>query len=210
LQKSKNMAASILPVVLKARGQHTATLIFLHGLGDTGHGWAGMLNTVRPDYLKIVCPNAPSIPVTMNQGFVMPAWYDIKDLAQDKSSVREDLNGVESSTKFLEALIDMEARELKNNSAGKSRILVGGFSQGGAVALNAILRAKEHFAGGLALSTYIAGKQKWSAVARAFVFYSQLLRACVVYIAIFQQKFDQINVKNKKTFQTFQTINKNS
>ena len=146
---------SVLPVVLKARAQHTATMIFLHGLGDTGHGWAGILNTIRPDHVKLVCPTAPSIPVTLNGGYVMPAWYDIRDIAQDRSAIREDLDGVEASTKVLEALIDMEARELKNES--KSRIIVGGFSQGGAIALNAVLRAKQNWAGCVALSTYIPG-----------------------------------------------------
>ena len=85
--------SSLLPVVLKARTIHTATMIFLHGLGDTGHGWAGILNTIRPDYLKIVCPTAPSIPVSLNNGFVMPAWYDIKDISSDKSAIREDMQG---------------------------------------------------------------------------------------------------------------------
>ena len=44
-------------------------------------GWAGILNTIRPDYIKIVCPTAPSIPVSLNNGFVMPAWYDIQGIA---------------------------------------------------------------------------------------------------------------------------------
>ena len=66
-----------LPRVLKARAKHSATMIFLHGLGDTGHGWAEAFNEIRPDYLKIVCPNAPSMPVTLNRGMVMPAWYDL-------------------------------------------------------------------------------------------------------------------------------------
>ena len=147
---------SALPVVLKARAQHSATMIFLHGLGDTGHGWAGILNTIRPDYVKIVCPTAPSIPVSLNNGFVMPAWYDIRDLESDRSSTREDLDGVEASTKVLESLIEIEARELQS-AGGKSRLMIGGFSQGGAIALNAILRAKEKLSGCAALSTYIPG-----------------------------------------------------
>ena len=145
-----------MPVVLKARAIHTATMIFLHGLGDTGHGWAGILNTIRPDYLKIVCPTAPSIPVSLNNGFVMPAWYDIKDISSDNSAIREDMQGVENSTKVLQALIDIEAREL-TNAGGKSRLMIGGFSQGGAIALNAILRSKDKLAGCAALSTYIPG-----------------------------------------------------
>ena len=65
-------------VILNPKSRHTATLIFLHGLGDTGHGWAAAMNSIRPDFLKIVCPTAPSIPVTLNMGMKMPAWYDIK------------------------------------------------------------------------------------------------------------------------------------
>ena len=67
-------------VILNARGRHTATLIFLHGLGDTGHGWAEAMNSIRPAYLKVVCPTARSIPVTLNSGMVMPAWYDILNM----------------------------------------------------------------------------------------------------------------------------------
>ena len=148
---------SVLPVVLKARTLHTATMIFLHGLGDTGHGWAGILNTIRPDYMKIVCPTAPSIPVSLNNGMVMPAWYDIKDISSDNSAIREDIQGVEASTKVLQTLIDMEALALKD--AGRSRIMIGGFSQGGAIALNTLLRSndKGKLAGCAALSTYIPG-----------------------------------------------------
>ena len=153
--------SSLMPVVLKARAIHTATMIFLHGLGDTGHGWAGILNTIRPDYLKIVCPTAPSIPVSLNNGFVMPAWYDIKDISSDNSAIREDMQGVENSTKVLQALIDIEAREL-TNAGGKSRLIIGGFSQGGAIALNAILRSKDKLAGCAALSTYIPGTRHLS------------------------------------------------
>ena len=56
------------PVVVSASGKHTATLIFLHGLGDTGHGWASSLADVRPSHLKVVCPTAPIMPVTLNSG----------------------------------------------------------------------------------------------------------------------------------------------
>ena len=154
---------SAVPVVLKSRGPHTATMIFLHGLGDTGHGWAGILNTIKPDYLKVVCPTAPSIPVTLNNGFVMPAWYDIRNIEDDRSSIREDLQGVENSVKVLQSLIDIEARELKDH--GKSRIMIGGFSQGGAIALSALLKSSDKLAGCIALSTYIPGLKKLQFVA---------------------------------------------
>ena len=58
-------------VVLSARGKHTASLIFLHGLGDTGHGWASTLAEIRSDNIKIVCPTAATQPVTLNSGQVV-------------------------------------------------------------------------------------------------------------------------------------------
>ncbi len=57
-------------VTISASGKHTSTLIFLHGLGDTGHGWASTLAEIRPPNLKIVCPTAPTVPVTLNSGML--------------------------------------------------------------------------------------------------------------------------------------------
>ena len=149
-----------LPRVLKARAKHSATMIFLHGLGDTGHGWAEAFNEIRPDYLKIVCPNAPSMPVTLNRGMVMPAWYDLWQVSKDSASdplrpIKENMQDVEKSTKVLVDLIESEANKLSNG--GRSRIMIGGFSQGGAIALNTILTTKEKLAGCVALSTVIPG-----------------------------------------------------
>eukprot|EP00096_Caligus_rogercresseyi_P014285 TRINITY_DN6786_c0_g1_i1.p1 TRINITY_DN6786_c0_g1~~TRINITY_DN6786_c0_g1_i1.p1 ORF type:complete len:221 (+),score=47.45 TRINITY_DN6786_c0_g1_i1:37-699(+) len=138
------------PVILRASGQtHSATLIFLHGLGDTGFGWAGALNTIKPPYMKIVCPTANSIPVSLNDGLSMPAWYDIFDL----DGIREDLEGLDASSVNLGALIAEEAKEVP-----RDRILLGGFSQGGALALYHLLKDPgTPLAGGIALSTYLPG-----------------------------------------------------
>ena len=65
-KRSSKMA----PVVVSPSGKHTATLIFLHGLGDTGHGWASTLAEVRQSHVKIVCPTANTIPVTLNSGMI--------------------------------------------------------------------------------------------------------------------------------------------
>lgn len=153
-------ASSVLPVVMKATSKHTATMIFLHGLGDTGHGWAGILRQFLPNYMKIVCPNAPSIPITCNGGFVMPGWYDIKnldDVNDTQKSDREDLEGVKKSSQLLETLVSMEVNELEEHG-GHSRLMIGGFSQGGAVALSTIFNLKQDLAGCVALSTYLPGK----------------------------------------------------
>lgn len=61
------------PVVVSPSGKHTATLIFLHGLGDTGHGWASTLAEIRQSHVKVVCPTANTIPVTLNSGNVETA-----------------------------------------------------------------------------------------------------------------------------------------
>ena len=74
--KNKNKATGkMAPVVVSPSGKHTATLIFCHGLGDTGHGWASTLAEVRQSHVKIVCPTANTIPVTLNSGL----YNKIKD-----------------------------------------------------------------------------------------------------------------------------------
>jgi len=150
---SSEMSSVVPPVVLKAAKKHTATLFFLHGLGDTGFGWAGALNTIKPDYLKVICPTAPTLPVTINGGAAMPAWYDIMSL-DERDSEREDTEGVNSSVEFLHGMIEGES-QLSGFSS--DRIMIGGFSQGGAVALRAALTFPGNLAGCVALSCYLPG-----------------------------------------------------
>ena len=141
------------PVVVSASGKHTATLIFLYGLGDTGHGWASSLAEIRQDHVKIICPTAPVTSVTLNHGkvqllspyvsqrsssyfqtnvvvvgFQMPAWFDLMSL---DPSGPEDEKGIEKSNANLTKIIDEEI----NNGIDPSRIVIGGFSQGGALAI---------------------------------------------------------------------------
>lgn len=69
------------PLLFPATAKHTATVIFVHGLGDTGHGWASTVENWRRrqrlDEVKFILPHAPSIPITCNMGMRMPGWYDI-------------------------------------------------------------------------------------------------------------------------------------
>ena len=60
------------PVVVSASAKHTGTLIFLHGLGDTGHGWATIIAAIRPPHIKVICPTANKMPVTLNSGKCKP------------------------------------------------------------------------------------------------------------------------------------------
>jgi len=147
--KNKNKATSkMAPVVVSPSGKHTATLIFCHGLGDTGHGWASTLAEVRQSHVKIVCPTANTIPVTLNSGFQMPAWFDLYSL---DPTGQEDDRGIEKSKQIITNLIEDEI----NNGIDASRIVIGGFSQGGALSLYTGLSGKYKVAGIVALSCWL-------------------------------------------------------
>ncbi|MBI1906359.1 MAG: dienelactone hydrolase family protein [Rhodocyclales bacterium] len=127
-------------------------VIWLHGLGADGHDFEPVVEAFDQTALpptRFVFPHAPMRAVTINGGYVMRAWYDI--LSQDFSKRREDAAGVHQSAGQLEALI---ARE---NARGipDQRIVLAGFSQGGAIALHTALRHPRRLAGVLALSTYL-------------------------------------------------------
>jgi len=146
------MTATLLPAVVVDTGPNPdASVIWLHGLGDTGHGWsAAVPELALPKSLAVrfLFPHAPSMPVTINQGYVMPAWYDLR--AADVNA-RADVAGVRASRDRIEALIAAEkARGVKPN-----RIVLAGFSQGGVIALYAGLRHAERLGGIVGLSTYV-------------------------------------------------------
>jgi len=139
---------SLKPVILKSRIKQTASMIFLHGLGDTGHGWAGLLNTIRPDHIKVICPTAPVIPITLNLGFRMPAWFDIESL--DNLEEETDIEGLKASAKIVYKHIDGEIRA----GIPSNKIIIGGFSQGAALALYCSMHYEKPLAGCIALSTF--------------------------------------------------------
>jgi phospholipase/carboxylesterase len=127
-----------------------ATVLWLHGLGADGHDFEPVVPQLRlPPQLRVrfVFPHAPLRPVTINMGMRMRAWYDILQLGGG----REDEAGIRDSQALLEALI---ARERRRGVAAQ-RIVLAGFSQGGAIALHTGLRHAERLAGILALSTYL-------------------------------------------------------
>ena len=136
-------------IELETAPNPTASIIWLHGLGADGNDFAAIVPELElPDIpIRFVFPHAPMQPVTINGGMVMRAWYDISDQAIR----REDESGVRASQKELEALI---ARE-KSRGVESKRIVLAGFSQGGAIVLHAGLRHAERLAGIMALSTYV-------------------------------------------------------
>ena len=127
-----------------------AAVIWLHGLGADGHDFEPIVPELGlPASLPVrfVFPNAPHRPVTINNGMRMPAWYDILQLGGGT----EDEAGIRESQSFVERLI---ARETQRGIA-RGKIVLAGFSQGGAIALQAGLRHPERLAGIMALSTYL-------------------------------------------------------
>jgi len=129
----------------------THSVIWLHGLGADGNDFVPIIPVLSaPDWppLRFVFPHAPVMPVTVNGGMAMRAWYDIKgmDIAD-----KQDEDGIRASMQAVEALIEREIE--RGVPAG--RIVLAGFSQGGAIALSLGLRLERQLAGIVALSTYL-------------------------------------------------------
>jgi phospholipase/carboxylesterase len=118
-------------------------VIWLHGLGADGHDFEPIVPELRlPKPVRFVFPHAPVRPVTINNGMRMRAWYDIFQFGAGK----EDEAGIRASQKLVEQLIKAES--------GK-KVVLAGFSQGGAIVLQTALRHPERLAGVMALSTYL-------------------------------------------------------
>lgn len=131
-------------------GSPTAAIIFLHGLGDVGRSWSPFFEGLyrRFPHLLFTFPNAPKRPVTLNGGYKMPAWYDIVSL---DDSAAEDKKGFDESA----AQVSLLVQSLQAQGIPSSRILLGGFSQGGAVALYTALTLSLDLAGLVILSSYL-------------------------------------------------------
>jgi len=127
------------------------SVVWLHGLGADGHDFEPIVPYLGLDRglgVRFVFPHAPPRAVTINMGLIMPAWYDIRggDLGRD-----QDAEGIRRSADQVSALI---ARE-NERGVPAGRIVLAGFSQGGAIALHVGLRHPERLAGIMALSTYL-------------------------------------------------------
>ena len=129
-----------------------AAVIWLHGLGADVHDFEPIVPKLRLSdnaAIRFVFPHAPSMPVTINNGMVMPAWYDILDMSMDKQVDEKQLL---ASSHAISALIDREiARGIDNK-----RIVIAGFSQGGAVGYQTALAYPKPLAGLIAMSAYFA------------------------------------------------------
>ncbi|XP_047460282.1 acyl-protein thioesterase 2 isoform X3 [Mugil cephalus] len=145
-----NMSVPLLAEAVTMSGveKDTAAVIFLHGLGDTGHMWADALKSIQLPHVKVICPHAPKMPVTLNMKVKMPAWFDLMGLTPDSP---EDESGIKKAADNIKAIIEHEAK----NGIPPNRIMLGGFSQGGALSLYTALTCQHQLAGVVALSCWL-------------------------------------------------------
>jgi phospholipase/carboxylesterase len=138
-----------------------AGVIWMHGLGADGNDFVPVVPELglKKTAVRFVFPHAPVQPVTINGGMRMRAWYDISDGAIR----REDEQGVRASQSLIETLIERERRR----GVEPGRLVLAGFSQGGAIALHTGSRHPERLAGIMALSTYVPIAEKLAAEASA-------------------------------------------
>ncbi|WP_114636530.1 alpha/beta hydrolase [Polynucleobacter necessarius] len=162
----------MLPCIeLETNPNPTAAVIWLHGLGADGNDFVPIipeLNLTGCPGIRFIFPSAPSMPVTVNGGYVMPAWYDIigRNLMD-----QEDVLGIQKSAASIVELINKEA----NRGIAYDKIVLAGFSQGCAMALHIGLRFPHQLAGIIALSGYLplammANTEKYSANAKIPIF----------------------------------------
>ncbi|GAB5606323.1 alpha/beta hydrolase [Sideroxyarcus sp. TK5] len=133
------------------------SMIWLHGLGASGDDFVPVAEALQlPQAVRHIFPHAPQIPVTLNGGFVMPAWYDIPNAdasswnRTDDTSM-QDATGIRASQQAIDAFIEREVAR----GIPATNVFLAGFSQGGAIALQCGLRRRAGLGGILALSTYL-------------------------------------------------------
>uniref|UniRef100_A0A0E0MS20 Phospholipase/carboxylesterase/thioesterase domain-containing protein n=1 Tax=Oryza rufipogon TaxID=4529 RepID=A0A0E0MS20_ORYRU len=110
--------------VVRPKGAHKATIVWLHGLGDNGASWSQLLETLPLPNIKWICPTAPTRPVAVFGGFPSTAWFDVADLSEDAP---DDVEGLDASAAHVANLLSTEPADIK--------LGVGGFSMGAATAL---------------------------------------------------------------------------
>ncbi|MDU0114758.1 carboxylesterase [Psychrosphaera aquimarina] len=143
-------------ITIEPKSPANSCVIWLHGLGDSGAGFAPIVPVLAlPENhgIRFVFPNAPEQAVTINQGYVMRSWYDIKSMDLHN---RADIEGVLASEKLVKSLI----QEQIDSGIPAEKIILAGFSQGGVLSLFTALRFEHSLAGILALSCYLPTADK--------------------------------------------------
>ncbi|MFQ5581576.1 MAG: alpha/beta hydrolase [Mariprofundaceae bacterium] len=146
------MSLHVLPhLTVETGNSPRASIIWLHGLGADGHDFEPIvpqLSLPEDLHIRFIFPHAPAMPVTLNGGYIMPAWYDIK---HGDFGIEHDEAGIRHSAKAVEMFVEREIM----HGIPPSHIILAGFSQGGSMALHVGLRQGEALAGIMALSSYL-------------------------------------------------------
>lgn len=153
-------------IELQTRPNPSAAVIWMHGLGADGNDFVSIvdeLNLSSAPAIRFVFPHAPMMPVTINNGYVMRAWYDVSFGDLEGRTKRADEKGVRQSQAQIGELIE---REVQRNIPSRN-IVLAGFSQGGAIALQSGLRYPDKLAGIMALSCYLPLHESFPAEASA-------------------------------------------
>ncbi|TFK25921.1 lysophospholipase I [Coprinopsis marcescibilis] len=152
-------------LTLPAASKHTATVIFVHGLGDTGHGGEPLVAMFRSDpqlsHVKWVLPHSPVRPVKANMGIEMPSWYDIYSFG---FNTQEDEQGMLESARSLDQLIGREI----DCGIDPSRVFLGGFSQGGTMTLLTGLTTERKLGGLIVLSGWLPLQHRFKEIASRY------------------------------------------
>jgi len=138
--------------IIETNANVDAAIIWLHGLGASGHDFVPIvprLNLPSDMGVRFIFPHAPSIPITINNGMVMPGWYDIYAMDMEREI---DLTQIMASAKAIADLVERESQR----GIPSERIIIAGFSQGGAVAIQSALTYPKKLGGLMSLSSYFA------------------------------------------------------
>ncbi|KAJ3561736.1 hypothetical protein NP233_g10016 [Leucocoprinus birnbaumii] len=150
-------------LTLPAISKHTATVIFIHGLGDTGNGWRPVADMLRKDpgmnHVKWILPHSHVRPVTANMGLAMPSWFDIYSFG---FNAKEDQEGMLQSKNLILQVIAEEVR----SGTPPHRIFLGGFSQGGTMSLLVGLTGDYKLAGLAILSSWLPLRSDFKRMAK--------------------------------------------
>lgn len=140
-------------IVVNRQENASATVFWMHGLGADGHDFEPVVQMLNLPHIRFILPHAPYRAVTLNNGYEMRAWYDIFGLQPDSP---QDEVGIKEMQDTINAMIENEV----SKGIPSNRILLAGFSQGGALSLHTAVRFTKPLAGVLALSTYLPLKSK--------------------------------------------------
>jgi len=190
------MSETLESVIIEPDGETQAVVIWLHGLGADGYDFEPIvpeLNLPKDAGVKFVFPHAPKIPVTVNDGYVMRAWYDI---AATDLGEQQDEEGIKRSQQQLIALIKVEIAQ----GIPAEKIVLAGFSQGGAIILQTGLRYPKKLAGMMVLSSYVPladtlAVEKHSANQDVSVFYGHGEQDDVIPISFAKQSRDLLTAQ---------------